>query len=189
MNLVKNRPVLRLVLCGVCLALYFILSIVSINTQVIKITIDALPVIFIAIVCGPIDGLAVGLLGSFFAQLYLYGLTVTTPLWILPAGIRGLIVGLMFYHKDVRVHKIRWILTVIISGLIVTGINTGVIILDAKIFKYPTQITYISTFMRVLTNIVTSLIYIYLVPLLTNALVKAGLLKPVEENAKEKVGA
>lgn len=181
MNLVKNRPVLRVVLCGVCLALYFILSIISINTQVIRITIDALPVIFVAIVCGPIDGLAVGLMGSFFSQLYLYGLTITTPLWILPAGIRGLIVGLMFHHKDVRQHKTLWILTVILSGLVVTAINTFVIYLDAKIFEYPSQITYISSISRVITNVITSLIYIYLVPLLTNSLVKAGLLKPKEE--------
>lgn len=181
MNLTRNRPVLKIVLCGVCLALYFVLSIVSVNLQVIKITIDALPVIFVAIVCGPIEGMAVGLTGSFLAQLYLYGITVTTPLWILPAGIRGLIVGLMFKNKDVRTHQVRWILTVILSGLLVTAINTFVIYLDAKIFKYPSQITYISTFGRVLTNIVTSIIYIYLVPLLTNALVKAGLLKSNEE--------
>lgn len=185
MHLTRNRPVLRMVICGVCLALYFVLSIISVNTQVIKLTIDALPVIFVAIVCGPVDGMAVGLLGSFFAQLYLYGLTVTTPLWILPAAIRGLIVGLMFRNKDVSKHMTSWILTVIISGLIVTGINTFVIYLDAKIFNYPSQITYVSSIMRILTNIATSIIYIYLVPLLARALVKAGVLKVEEEKEKE----
>ena len=62
-----------------------------------KITVDSLPILVAALLLGPLDGLAVGLIGSFLNQMLTYGLTVTTVLWILPAGIRGLVVG--YYAK------------------------------------------------------------------------------------------
>ena len=87
-------------LMALSLALYVALSYASINRQFIKISLTGLPIIFIAVVYGPIEGMLVGGIGEFFCQLVSqYGLTPTTPLWVLPAIVRGLIVGLLFKQK------------------------------------------------------------------------------------------
>ena len=74
-------------------AMFVCLSFISINIgNAMKISVDSLPILVAALLLGPLDGLAVGLVGSFLNQLLTYGLSVTTVLWILPAGLRGLVV-------------------------------------------------------------------------------------------------
>ena len=161
-------------LLGLSLALFIALSFASINLQFIKISLTGLPVIFIAVVYGPIEGALVGGIGEFIYQIASYGLTPTTALWILPAIVRGLIVGFMFKQKDVRKHPVLWIITVIVCCLAVTIINTFVIWLDAKIFEYPSQLTTITILFRFLGSIASAVIYALIVPTLFEPLIKQG---------------
>ena len=62
-------------------AMYVCLSYVSLSIgNSMKITLDSLPILVAALLLGPLDGLAVGLTGSFLSQLLTYGLSATTIL-------------------------------------------------------------------------------------------------------------
>lgn len=175
MKLRNQSIVFKMTLMGLSLALYVALSYASINLQFIKISMTGLPIIFIAVVYGPIEGMLVGGIGEFFCQLVSqYGLTPTTPLWVLPAVVRGLIVGLLFKQKDVKEHKILWIFTVILCCLAVTGINTFVIWLDAKLFQYPSGLTYLTIIFRFVGSIASAVIYALIVPTLFEPLIRQG---------------
>lgn len=174
MKLRNQSIVFKMTLLGLSLALFVALSFASINLQFIKISMTGLPVIFIAVVYGPLEGALVGGIGEFIYQLTSYGLTPTTALWILPAVVRGLIVGFMFKQKDVRKHPILWIFTVILCCLAVTIINTFVIWLDAKIFEYPSQLTTITIIFRFVGSIASAVIYALVVPTLFEPLIKQG---------------
>ena len=174
MKLRNQSLVFKMTLMGLSLALYIALSYASINLQFIKISMTGLPVIFIAVVYGPIEGMLVGGIGEFIYQLGSYGLTPTTPLWILPVIVRGLIVGLLFKQKDVKQHLKLWIFTIILCCLAVTIINTFVIWLDAKIFEYPSQLTTITILFRFLGSIASAVVYALIVPTLFEPLIKQG---------------
>ena len=174
MKLKNQSVVFKMTLLGLSLALCIALSFASINLQFIKISLTGLPVIFIAVVYGPLEGALVGGIGEFIYQLSSYGLTPTTALWILPAVVRGLIVGFMFKQKDVKKHLKLWIFTVILCCLAVTLINTFVIWLDAKIFEYPSQLTTITILFRFIGSVASAAIYAVVVPTLFEPLIKQG---------------
>ena len=175
MKLRNQSVIFKMTLMGLSLALYIALSYASINLQFIKISMTGLPIIFIAVVYGPIEGMLVGGIGEFFCQLVSqYGLTPTTPLWVLPAIIRGLIVGLLFKQKNVKEHMKLWIFTVILCCLAVTGINTFVIWLDAKLFQYPSGLTKITFLLRFVGSIASAVLYAVIVPTLFQPLIKQG---------------
>ena len=174
MKLKNQSLVFKMTLLGLSLALYIALSFASINLQFIKISMTGLPVIFIAVVYGPLEGALVGGIGEFIYQLSSYGLTPTTALWILPAIARGLIVGFMFKQKDVKKHLKLWIFTVILCCLAVTAINNFVIWLDAKIFEYPSQLTTTTIIFRFVGSIASAVIYALVVPTLFEPLIKQG---------------
>lgn len=79
---------------AVLIALFYVLDMFSLRIgNSMEITFDGLPIIIAAIFFGPVSGMAVGLVGAFLSQLVAYGLGPTTVLWIIPAGLRGIIVG------------------------------------------------------------------------------------------------
>ena len=171
-------------LLGLCLALYVALAFASVNLQFTEITLKGLPVIFIAVVYGPIEAMLVGAIGEFIHQLGTYGITPTTALWILPPVVRGLIVGLLFKQKDVKKYIPLWIFTVVLCCIVVTAINTFVIWLDAKLFEYSSGLTTIRIVFRFVGSIVTAVVYGLVVPFLFEPLIKQG--KFETETPKEK---
>lgn len=132
----KNSKTRRLAVNAMLSAMYVVLSLVSIKLPNMKLTLDSLPILVAAALLGPIDGMAVGLLGSFINQMLSYGFTVTTPLWILPAGVRGIIVGLYAKHHGFNMSLGETEFITILSALIVTALNTGVMYIDSRIFGY-----------------------------------------------------
>ena len=80
----------RLALDAMLAAMFVVLSLFSINLPGMKITLDSLPILVGAALLGPLDGLAVGLIGSFLNQMITYGFTATTLLWILPPILTAL---------------------------------------------------------------------------------------------------
>ena len=67
----------------------------AIETPYIKINFAPLPIMLAAMLFGPVEGMIVGLLGEFIAQITgPYGLAPTTVLYVAPAAIRGVVVGL-----------------------------------------------------------------------------------------------
>ena len=162
----------RLVVDALCAAMYVVLSsYVSLNLAGIKITPDALPILLAAILYGPVDGLLVGLIGAFIGQLTgPYGLSVTTPLWILPAAVRGLLVGLAARSPRFSLRPLGLGTLLVVTALIVTAVNTGVMWVDCQVFQYSfaTYSPYIVA--RVIAGVATAVVFTFLLPPVLKAL-------------------
>lgn len=126
----------------------------------IKISFSGLPVILASMLFGPIAGMVVGLLGSFTGQMLTYGFGPTTLLWILPAGIRGLSMGLLFsaFGKSIKFRHL--IIEIVISSLLVTAANTLVIYLDSVILGYfSMEVVFGMLVARLISALITAVVY------------------------------
>ena len=132
MKLSKTK---RLALDAMLAAMFVVLSLFSINLPGMKITLDSLPVLVAAALLGPIDGLAVGLVGSFLNQMITYGFTATTLLWILPAGLRGLLVGLYAKRHGFDMTLRQTVFITIATALLVTALNTLFMYVDSWVYS------------------------------------------------------
>ena len=154
-------------------AMYVCLSFVSIRVgNSMKITVDSLPILVAALLLGPLDGLAVGLIGSFLNQMLTYGLTVTTVLWILPAGIRGLVVGYYAKKHDFNLSRRQLVLITTATALLVTALNTLVMYLDSLIIGYPFAATLPTVLLRIVSGVLIAIVFSMILPPLLTALRK-----------------
>ena len=132
-----NGKVKKLVVNAMLTAMYVVLSLTAtINLGNMKITFDSLPIILGAALFGPLAGFTIGFLGSFLNQMLTFGLTATTILWVLPAAIRGLLVGLYAKHKKFDMNFKQTVFITAATALVTTAINTLVMYIDAKIYGY-----------------------------------------------------
>lgn len=170
----KKTNARRVVFNALLIAIYFVLGTwATLKLANLKITFEALPILIGALLFGPVDGLLIGLLGSFLSQLAGgYGLTVTTPLWILPHALSGLVVGL--YGARRRDRELRFgelLLITALSALLVTGLNTLALYVDAKIFGYYSKTLVFGTLVvRIITGIATAAAFSAVLPPILRAL-------------------
>ena len=141
----------------------------------LKITFEGLPVLLAALLMGPLNGAAVGGIGTLLYQLLRYGVTATTPLWILPYVLCGLLVGRIGDRCAPEKSYGRLALTVLAGEGLIFLLNTGVIYLDSKIYGYY-SFAYVfgSFFLRAGICAAKTLIYAALLPTLLAALRRAG---------------
>ena len=156
----------KLAMDAMLIAMYFVLSItVSLNLGNMKITLDSLPIIVAGALFGPVDGLLVGLLGSFLNQLYSYGLTLTTVIWIIPAGVRGLLIGLYSKRRgfDMSMKQTQFI--TVSTAILTTVLNTAVMYIDSKYYGYYTPAYVFGMLLpRFLSGIIIAVIFGALLP-------------------------
>lgn len=119
-------------LCAVCAVLGY----VALDLGNIKITFESLPVLLGALLFGPVDGMLVGGIGTLIYQLVRYGVSATTPLWIVPYIVCGLIAGAWARRKEFRTDRIRTAAVVVAAELAVTLLNTIPIYVDSKLYGY-----------------------------------------------------
>ena len=119
-------------LCAICAVLGYL----AIDLTSIKITFESLPILIAALLFGPIDGIAVGGIGTLIYQLIRYGFTATTFLWMLPYIVCGLIVGLFARKYKFRIPPVKLTVLVVVTEFIVTLLNTGVIYVDSKYYGW-----------------------------------------------------
>ena len=163
----------RLAFDAMLAAMFTVLSLVSISLPNMKITLDSLPVLVAAFLLGPLDGLAVGLVGSFLNQLLTYGLTATTVLWILPAGLRGLLVGLYAKKHGFELTQKQTVLIVVLSALAVTALNTVIMAVDSLIYGYfSAAYVFGALVFRIIAGVLTAVIFSLLIPPLIRQLKK-----------------
>jgi ECF transporter S component (folate family) len=165
----------RLVTNAMLIAIYFVFSLFAIDLWGFKITIESLPVLVAAALFGPVDGLIVGLLGSFMNQMLKWGFTATTLLWILPVGMRGLLVGFYARNKSFRMTLLQTVMIVVISALAVTTLNTIVWYIDSIVYNYPYVFFVWTTVLRYIVGVVTATILSLVLPPLLIALRKVVL--------------
>lgn len=123
---------------AVLAAMCAVLGAVSVDMGNMKITFESLPVLIAALMFGGIDGLAVGGIGTLIYQLLKYGITVTTPLWILPYVLCGLFVGMYAKKHNFDLSWKQTCLAVVLSGIMVLALNTFSLYVDSHIFGYYT---------------------------------------------------
>lgn len=158
----------KLTTLAMLIAIYCVLSILTpVKIANFKFTFEAFPILVAGLLSGPLDGFIVGTLGSLIYQLFFsgYGITITTPLWILPHSISGLLVGLLAkkFRYDLDFKKIVLIST--ISALTVTALNTLALYVDSKAFGYysPTLV-FGNIAVKILIGIILSIIYSSVLP-------------------------
>ena len=117
-------------------AMCAVLGAVAVDMGNMKITFEALPVMLGALMFGPASGAAIGFVGTLTYQLLRYGVSVTTPLWILPYVVCGLTAGLCAKKRGFTLSRGQTILIAVIAELIITTLNTGVLYIDSKIYGY-----------------------------------------------------
>ncbi len=143
--MLKSFTTKRLVIDALLIALFFVLSMFAVEVAGVKITFVSLPTVVCALLYGPLDACIVGLLGAFLEQMLKYGFTATTVLWLLPAAIRGLLVGLgtVALRKSMSIEAITstkkpyvYYIVCIAAGLVTSCANTLVFYLDSVIYHY-----------------------------------------------------
>ena len=140
-----------------------------------KITFEGLPVILAALLCSPLDGAAVGGIGTLLYQLLRYGVTATTPLWILPYILCGLLVGWIGDRCAPEKSFPRLAATVLAGEGLIFLLNTLVIYADSKIYGYYSYAYVFGSFwIRLGICAVKTLLYAAVLPGLLAALRRAG---------------
>ncbi len=138
-----------------------------------KITFESLSVHIGALLFGPVDGMLIGGIATFIYQVLLsgYGITATTLLWILPYVVCGLIDGLCA-QGCVR-SRGKLILTVLLSELSITLLNTFALYVDSRLYGYYSPVFVFGTLAaRLLVCAVKSLAYGAVIPEVLKALRK-----------------
>lgn len=134
----------QLVIDALLAAMCVVLGFMSIRIgNIMKVSLEDFPVIFAALIYGPVDGMVVAAVGIFLYQLLSYGVTATTVLWILPFVIVGCIAGLYAKKYNFNNNKTQILIIFLICEILVCLLNTGAIYADSKIYGYyyPTIIT------------------------------------------------
>ena len=113
----------------------------------------------------PLDGFLIGFFGSFLNQLLTFGLTPTTIIWVLPAAIRGLLIGLYAKHCHFDMSFLQTQIITISTALIVTALNTGALYLDSKIYGYYSfAFVFGAVIPRIFTGILTAFVFGSILP-------------------------
>ena len=185
-----NRNLYRLCGDGILVAIYCVLSILTIRiTPNLQITFTGLVILIACVLYGPWDAILIALIGSFISQLRsVYGLTITTPLWMIPPVLRAAAFGIayeLFFIKGVRLEekKVLYFILSVLAGLIVTIANTAAIFLDAMILGYPAAFAWLETLFRFLSSIGSSVACALLSLPVIYALQKTGFVR--ERNKKK----
>lgn len=162
-----NTNLRKVVLIAFYTALFVVLSLYgTINLSGMKLTIQNLPIYVGAIMLGAVPGAAIGFAGMFINQLITYGFSATTLFWVLPQTIIGGICGYIFENKIIRVGSgIKFWICIITLQVILTVINTIVILIDSLIFGYFSFLVVFGPLvLRIMVSIIVGIIYCIVIP-------------------------
>ncbi len=173
----KKMTVLSLCLCAVCIALHIILEVfatIRIGNDY-KVSFATLPFVIVALLCGPLEGFVTGLIGTFLSQLITFGITITTPFWIIPGALQGLAAGLIFLAFKRRTKLVPIAVTVFGAGLVLVIFNWIASYFDGVVFyKYMTMEVLVALIpVRLLIWIGLSIVYTIVGVPITKALLKS----------------
>ena len=112
------------------------LGALALDLNSIKITFESFPILLGALLFGPLDGLAVGFVGTLLYQLLRYGVSATTLLWILPYALAGLVTGIYAKRRGFSLTTGQTVGIVVAAEVLVMALNTLVMYIDAKLYGY-----------------------------------------------------
>ena len=175
-SLKKSNNIKMICLAGVMAALYVCLDFLAVSVSApfgnnLKISVSGLPVIIVAVFCGPWWGAATGFIGAFIGQLIAYGIGPTTLLWVLPAVARGITMGYLFRAFKRSTKPGILALQTCISSLVVTLLNTGALLIDQMMYGYSSYYAiFVAIPMRIVAGILTALVFSLMLPTIINSL-------------------
>ena len=179
----RKKTVSRITGDGMLLAIYIVLATLTVKlTPNLQITFTGLAIIMACVLYGFTDSLLIAVLGSFISQLRgPYGLTITTPLWMIPPILRAVTFGIvyeLYLKKGIRLQdkKLLFVAWAIVAGLVTTIANTGAIFLDAKIIGYPVTMAVVESIFRFVSSIFSSIFIGFMCLPIISAVDNAGLL-------------
>ena len=157
----------RLCFNAVLAAMCAVLGAISLDFGNLKLTFESFPVIFAALLFGPVDAMLVGGIGTFLYQVLRYGITVTTALWILPYILCGLFVGLYAKKHCFSLKKLQLWLAVYGGSILIFVLNTFVLYVDSKVYGYYSFVYIFGTvFLRSLICIAKAAVFSAVMPML-----------------------
>lgn len=158
----KSFSIRRIAMDGVLIALFYALSLLAIELPGVRLSFASLPIVIGAMAFGPLDGFLIGFLGEFLSQMLKYGFTATTVLWLLPAALRGLTIGLgaRLFRKSMGIPDFGrspavYFIVCLVAALVTSAVNTLVYYIDSKLFGY---YSYALIFGAALTRLLTNLL-------------------------------
>lgn len=132
----------RMCYAALLAAMYLPLSLyAAVQVGNVRISFGSLPVVISALLFGPLDAVAVALVGEFFKQILTYGVTYTTVLYLIPPAARGLVAGLgalAALRRGQRLEERRAVCyaVCVAAALCTTAGNTLVNWLDSVLMGY-----------------------------------------------------
>ncbi len=138
----------RIAIDGMLAAVYFALSFLTIESNVIRVAFTSLAILVAALMLGPLDACAVALIGEGLFQLLRYGPGPTTLIWMAPPVLHGLCLGLgalLFSRKGTPlVERIGLCYAVcLVCGALNAVFNTVALYFDSIIYHYYSPETFL----------------------------------------------
>ncbi len=178
-----KRLAIDAMLAAMCAALGYI----SIDAHVFKFSFENLPIIIGAMLFGPLDGALIGGIGTFLYQMLRWGIEASTPLWILPYVVSGLMVG--FFAKRVKFtfKPVSLGIMLALNAFLITLLNTGALYVDSWLKSYPYAVVLPSLLLKFAVGAIKAVVYAAVIPLLILALKKAKIYEsPLDLSACKK---
>lgn len=160
----------RLTMNAVLAAMCAVLGSISLDFGNLKLTFESFPVLIAALLFGPLDAVFVGGIGTFLYQILRYGFTVTTPLWILPYVLCGLLVGIYAKKHGFALDKIQLAIAVFMGSILIFLLNTFVLYVDSKVYGYYSFVYIFGTIIpRTVICLAKAAVFTAVLPILLDA--------------------
>ena len=148
----RKKIILEIAIIGVMAALAIVLEKFSIprGNSYLKFTFYGLPLLVVGCMYGARVGLLTGLVSSFVMQLTSeWGLSVTTPLWMLAPICWGGVSGLVFFLLKRKNTLPNMFIVSFVTSILATILNTVAMVVDG--------VVYGGDFITVLSNVLVNL--------------------------------
>lgn len=151
-------------------AMCAVLGAISLDLGNLKLTFESLPVLVAALLFGPIDGLAVGGIGTLLYQVLRYGVSATTALWILPYILCGLFTGLYAKKRGYTLSTRQMAFIMFTMSIMIFVLNTLVLYIDSKVYGYYSAVFIFGSMVpRVLICLAKAAVFTAIMPPLLRA--------------------
>ena len=176
----RKKLIFNIVVASILAAMALVLEKLGIkipllgNTTTLRISFYGLPLMIAGIIFGYKTGLLAGLIMAIISQLVLseYGITPTTPLWMIAPILFGLLSGLIIKIFKDKISVISILVSVVITSIFVSLSNSLALYVDGIVFDYDTKITFVLIMIRILSSIIVACIYIPVLYILSKRLKK-----------------